>query len=95
VDRERLTATAVLGEMRIRAILTPVEGLLHKNPTKSIVAEEPDPMAAARKAEEARLRRDATATPVVRLVWIGGGSKDMNAMQLVNVYMHVSAIIST
>ena len=36
--------------------------------------------------------RERNATPVVRLVWIGGSAR---AMQLVNVYTHVSAILST
>ena len=47
---------------------------------------------AAKKAEEARKLLDESATPLVRLVWIG---KTAGAMQLVNVYMHVSAILST
>jgi len=48
---------------------------------------------ARRSADDARKRSGAAdGTPVVRLVWIGGSH---GAMQLVNIYMHVSAILST
>jgi hypothetical protein len=98
VDKDRLTATCVMDEMRIRAILTPVEGLLEKNPTVNMfahgdaVAGEADPVAAAKRMEAVRLEREMNQTPVVRLVWIGGSA---GAMQLVNVYMAVSAMLST
>lgn len=90
-DRERLTATAVLGETRIRAILTPVDKLIAKNPT-TLVDPGVDPVAAMKKAAWLVREREQNATPVVRLVWIGGSAR---AMQLVNVYTHVSAILST
>ena len=92
VDRERLTATAVMGEMRIRAILTPVDGIIVKNPTAAMFDPGTDPVAAAKKTAWESRQRDNAATPIVRLVWIGGSA---GAMQLVNVYMHVSAILST
>ena len=92
MDRDRLTATTVMGDLRIRAILTPVEGLIDKNPTSMMLDHETDPVQAARKAEEVKRLRDESATPIVRLVWIGGSAE---AMQLVNVYMHVSAMLST
>ena len=95
VDRDRLTATCVMDEMRIRAILTPVEGLLEKNPTVNMFKEgegEADPVAAAKRMEAARRERENNQTPIVRLVWIGGSA---GAMQLVNVYMAVSAMLST
>jgi hypothetical protein len=88
---ERLTATAVLGETRIRAILTPVDKLIAKNPT-TLVDPGVDPVAAMKKAAWLVREREQNATPVVRLVWIGGSAR---AMQLVNVYTHVSAILST
>jgi serine/threonine protein kinase len=91
-DRDRLTATAVVGETRIRAILTPVEGLIAKNPTTPFNPNAADPVAAMKKAALMEREREQNATPVVRLVWIGGSA---GAMQLVNVYMHVSAILST
>ena len=91
-DRDRLTATAVVGETRIRAILTPVEGLIAKNPTTPFDPGAADPVAAMKKAAWMEREREQNATPVVRLVWIGGSA---GAMQLVNVYMHVSAILST
>mgnify|MGYP003313067321 CR=1 FL=1 len=50
-----------------------------------------DPVAAMKKAAWAEREREQSATPVVRLVWIGGSA---GAMQLVNVYTHVSAILS-
>ena len=86
----------VLDGMRIRAILTPVDGeSLHKNPTAGMLPPDDEPSAhAMRAAEEEKTRKkekDKPATPVVRLVWIGGS---VAAMQLVNVYMHVSAILS-
>ena len=90
-DRDRLTATAVVGETRIRAILTPVEGLIAKNPTTPFDPGVADPVAAMKKAAWAEREREQSATPVVRLVWIGGSA---GAMQLVNVYVHVSAILS-
>ena len=43
VDRERFTATVVLGDMRVRAVLTPVEALMHKNPTSAMLDHEADP----------------------------------------------------
>ena len=95
VDRHRLTATCVMDDMRIRAILTPVEGLLEKNPTVNMFREgegEADPVAAAKRMEAARRERENNQTPIVRLVWIGGSA---GAMQLVNVYMAVSAMLST
>jgi serine/threonine protein kinase len=91
-DRDRLTATAVVGETRIRAILTPVEGLIAKNPTTPFNPNASDPVLAMKKAALMEREREQSATPVVRLVWIGGSA---GAMQLVNVYMHVSAILST
>ena len=80
--------------MRIRAILTPVDGeSLHKNPTAGMLPPDDEPSAQAMRAaeEENKWKKDKPATPVVRLVWIGGSA---GAMQLVNVYMHVSAILS-
>ena len=90
-DRDRLTATAVVGETRIRAILTPTEGLIAKNPTTPFDPGAVDPVAAMKKAARLAREREQSATPVVRLVWIGGSA---GAMQLVNVYVHVSAILS-
>ena len=90
-DRERLTATAVMGETRIRAILTPVDSLIAKNPT-TMFDPGVDPVAAMKQAAWQLRERERNATPVVRLVWIGGSAR---AMQLVNVYTHVSAILST
>lgn len=94
VDNERLTATVVLGEMRVRAILTPAEALIDKNPTSAMLDldHDTDPVRAAKKAEEELRQREENANPVVRLVWIGGAA---GAMQLVNVYIHVSAILGT
>jgi serine/threonine protein kinase len=90
-DRDRLTATAVVGETRIRAILIPTEGLIAKNPTTPFDPGAVDPVAAMKKAARLAREREQSATPVVRLVWIGGSA---GAMQLVNVYVHVSAILS-
>ena len=81
-DRDRLTATAVVGETRIRAILTPTEGLIAKNPTTPFDPGAVDPVAAMKKAARFAREREQSATPVVRLVWIGGSA---GAMQLVNV----------
>ena len=53
---------------------------------------EADPVAAAKRMEAARRERENNQTPIVRLVWIGGSA---GAMQLVNVYMAVSAMLST
>jgi hypothetical protein len=44
----------VLGELRIRAILTPVEALIDKNPTSGELDHDADPVRAAKKAEEYR-----------------------------------------
>jgi len=81
----------VLGETRIRAILTPVDKLIAKNPT-TLVDPGVDRVAAMKTAAWLVRVREQNATPVVRLVWIGGSAR---AMQLVNVYTHVSAILST
>ena len=91
VDADRYTATAVLGETRVRAILTPAEERIVKNPTAAFADPDADPVAAAKTAAREAKRRELEATPVVRLVWIGGSA---GAMQLVNVYTHVSTILS-
>jgi hypothetical protein len=80
-----------MGETRIRAILTPVDSLIAKNPT-TMFDPGVDPVAAMKQAARQLRERERNATPVVRLVWIGGSAR---AMQLVNVYTHVSAILST
>ena len=69
-----------------------MDGIIVKNPTAAMFDPGTDPVAAAKKAALESRQRDNAATPIVRLVWIGGSA---GAMQLVNVYMHVSAILST
>ena len=72
VDADRYTATAVLGETRVRAVLTPAEGLIVKNPTAAFADPDADPVAAAEEAPRESEEPELEATPVVRLVWIGG-----------------------
>ena len=72
-------------------VVPPTEGLIAKNPTTPFDPGAVDPVAAMKKAARLAREREQSATPVVRLVWIGGSA---GAMQLVNVYVHVSAILS-